>query len=241
MQCPKCGTEQPNSDACIHCQIIIAKYLQRQAEQQYAEVPPSYQEPESAAGSGGFPVVKILLLLVIITGVGGGFWWAKPFAPKMGEYDATAGHYKNDRLKFELTIPAEWNTYALHEAISCPTINRERKDDYFLLASPTNPDHMMIVVDVSGIELEYQKKVGWAGVVDFYNEGHPVSYTSVDEVGGIELHRVGYYIRGAYRENAIFETNGKLIEIYFYVNGGVDAAWRIADMRQIIDNGLQKL
>lgn len=240
MQCPKCGTVQPDAETCAYCHIIISKYRQRQAEQQCGIWPPP-SRPVPDAGGGGFPLIKILLLLMIVAGAVGWLWWAQPFAPKAGKYEAQTGVYRNKRFKFELAIPPEWKTYTVKEAITCPTIRKEYADQYFLLTSPTRSEDALLVVDISGVELGYMKEKGWDGMKEMYNSNHPLKYTSEDEVGGIKLYRLGYEIGSSYREDSFFEANGKLIEIYFYVRSGFDSATRIAEMRQVIDSGLKKL
>jgi len=69
MKCPKCGFEQPESPECIHCGIIVAKYLQKQTPPQQHEDTPAPAYPRSA-----HPKIKklfqvILLMCIIVFGV----------------------------------------------------------------------------------------------------------------------------------------------------------------------------
>ncbi|HKK01118.1 MAG TPA: hypothetical protein VJ955_03035, partial [Desulfuromonadales bacterium] len=76
MTCPKCGQEQPESEICVSCGVVIAKYLQRQDDSFRPDAPASsaIETPSEGAGpadvaralSGTRPWVKLVSILMFI-------------------------------------------------------------------------------------------------------------------------------------------------------------------------------
>jgi hypothetical protein len=98
-----------------------------------------------------------------------------------------------------------------------------------------------MVVNVSGLSLDYFRRTGWDGIVADYRSRHQVRFTEVVSVGGFNLHRIGYEVAGVYREDAMFVTADKLMEIYFYIPDGTDAAFRAGELRGFINGSLRRL
>jgi hypothetical protein len=236
--CPKCGKEQPEGIYCIACQIVMSKYNPDHSVQQPSTYVPPVLPEAAVEKTGGSPLFKIILACLLVIGLGTGLYVFKPFASAKGDINKETGSYANHRYGFALSFPDTWNVYTIEEVITCPTILREYADNYFLFISPTNPDHCALVVNISGITLDGFKSEGWEGHVKSTSERHPVSYQSVDQINGLTVYRVGYDIASSYREDAYFEANGTLIQIYFYVRRSHDAAERVVEMRNLLDSNL---
>jgi|GEM_PF-2134643 len=236
--CPKCGTVQPKADSCSQCQVFMAKYRPPQAPHPAAPYGgEAYVEPVEKAGA---PVGKILLALAVV-GVSTWLLMANPFNSKAGKIDASAGRYVNEKYHFALAFPQQWNSYSVNEAIACKTIRSEYADQYLLLISPSNPDDRMMVVNFSGTPLKIFNERGWDGMLNSTGKRHKILYDSVDEIGGFKLYRMGYDIANSYREDAYFETNDTLIQIYFYVKRGPLKDAEVAEMRSVLLENLRAI
>lgn len=242
VSCPKCGTRQPKAVSCVRCQVVMARYRPHpssvQAQEQSFSTPPA---PPLTAAKSGLPLLKILLVLLVFAAGGAWYLTQKPFASTGGVLDAAASSYRNERFDFSFAYPPGWKAYSVDEAIQCATIRREYADDYLLLISPTNPQHCMLVVNISGITRDYFEQEGWQGVVRTTGKRHRIAYQSVDRIDRFKVYRVGYEIAGAYREDAYFEANGTMIQIYFYVLKSFDTADRTARMRALLDQNLRSI
>jgi len=228
MTCPKCGYAQISRETCQSCGLIIAKFRPRPMV--------------GATESSGKGISTIIWLLLVVLAVGGCYAGWQAFAGgKAGDFDASTGTYLNTRYRLSLTVPSGWKRYSVKEAISCASLRGEYADQYLFLASPTVPAECLLVVNISGLSLDYFRSVGWTGIVGETATRHPIRRSQVDTVGGFQVHRMGYQLAGFYREDAIFETGSTLIEIYFYVPDGADAASRADEIRAFIDASLRKL
>jgi hypothetical protein len=239
--CPKCRTEQEEGICCVACQVVMSKYTQRPPVQRYSDYVAPEQFCEKEKESGGFPLFKIVVGILVVLSLGVGVHVLKPFASAKGELSSEGGRYENHHYGFALSFPDTWNTYTVEDAIQCPTIRREYADAYLLLISPTNPDHCMMVVNISGITLDAFEQMGWEGLVESTNKRHPISYQSVDDINGITVYRLGYEIASSYREDTYFEANGTLIQIYFYVKKSFDTEQLAAEMRSLLDDSLSAI
>ena len=66
--CPKCGTAQPESDACIHCQIIFAKYAEKQRLKE--SIPPPGEEMPGVQGNSRLKKIALAVIgLLVVTGL----------------------------------------------------------------------------------------------------------------------------------------------------------------------------
>jgi hypothetical protein len=237
--CPKCGTKQEDGVCCVACQVVMSKYNQSPPTPRHSDYVSPAQHYSEEKESGGVPFLKVVVWGLVFLCLGVGYHVLNPFASAKG--DLSAGLYENHRFGFALSFPDSWNSYTVQEAITCPTILRDYADQYFLLISPTNPDHCMLVVNIPGITLDYFTEAGWQGVVEMTGKRNRVSYESVDEINGLTVYRVGYDVANSYREDAYFEANGTLIQIYFYVKKSFDTEDMTAKMRGLLDNGLSAI
>lgn len=230
MTCPKCGCLQAVAEACGACGLIIARYRSRSNRATAAR--PALSSPAIA-------VVALILLAVL--GGGGYFGWQLLSGGNNEAFDAASGAYSNRRYGLSLSLPPGWKRYSVKEAIGCSTLRDAFADQYLLLASPTRPSECLLVVNISGLSLDYFRRTGWDGIVDDYRSRNKVRFTEVASVGGFQLHRLGYEVAGVYREDAMFETADKLMEIYFYIPDGADAASRAEELRDFINSSLRRL
>ena len=145
------------------------------------------------------------------------------------------------RYPSTLSVPADWKSYSVKEAISCATIRKEYADQYLFLASPSKPAESLLVVNISGVSLDNFKSFGWDGYVAQVASRNTVKFSDIKEINGLKVHRIGYEIAGSYREDALFEAGNKLIEIYFYVPLGNNTADRVTETRAILEDNLRKL
>lgn len=181
-------------------------------------------------------------LLLILVALGVSYLGWQTFAGgKAGDFDASTETYRNTRYGLSLKVPPGWKRFSVKEAISCNTLRGEYADQYLLLASPTVPSECLLVVNLSGFSLDYFHSKGWQGIVDETATRHTIIRSQVEMVGGFQVHRMGYRLAGFYREDAIFETGGALMEIYFYLPDGDEATSRADDIRGVIDATLRKL
>lgn len=230
MTCPKCGCVQPAAAECSACRLIIAKYRPRPA-----------LSPQRTGPAVPIFFAVVFFVLVALAAGGGYAAWRSWFAGKSGVFDASSGSFSNQRYGLSLSIPPEWKRFTVQEAIQCSTLRDEYADQYLLLASPTTPSECLLVVNLSGLSLDYFRSTGWNGIVDDYRSRNQVRYTEIVHIGGFQVHRIGYEVAGFYREDAIFAAGEKLLEIYFYVPDGPDAAVRAAEIRGFIAGSLHKL
>lgn len=239
MTCPKCGVQQPLAESCSSCQIIIAKYLQRQnvlMGREQAGGSPLITAPVS----GGFPVGRLMLALLVLVWLVGGYLWSGRSAAK-GVYQAGSGRYFNEKFKFALQLPNDWKILTVKQAIQCSTLRDQYADQYLLLASPTIPAECLLVVNIAGISLDYFRNVGWEGLVAEINGRNRVKFSEVRNINGLTVYRVGYDIAGFYREDAYFEAGNKLIELYYYLPMAADTADRISRLRDLVNEKLRRL
>lgn len=239
--CPKCGTEQEDGVCCVACQVVMSKYNQSPPTPRHSDYVSPAQHYSEEKESGGFPLFKVIVWGLVLLCLGVGYHVLNPFASAKGDLNEEAGLYENHRFGFAFSFPDSWNSYTVQEAIKCPTILRDYADQYLLLISPTNPDHCMMVVNISGITLDWFTEAGWQGVVEMTGKRKRISYESVDEIKGFTVYRVGYDTATSYREDAYFEANGTLIQIYFYVKKSIDTEEMAAKMRALLDNGLRTI
>lgn len=230
MTCPKCGNLQPVAAECSVCRVIIAKYRSR----------PVMPEPRKGLL---FPLlITGFIILGLVALVGGGSYaiW-KTFYANRSTVPIESNLYHNSRYGLTLALPEGWRRYSVKEAISCATLRDEYSDQYLLLASPTTPAETLLVLNLSGLSLDYFRSTGWEGVIADYNSRNPILFSEVLMVDGFQVHRMGYHVAGFYREDAIFEAKGALLEIYFYLPEGIATATRAGEIRKFINDNLQKL
>lgn len=239
--CPKCGTEQEDGLCCVACLVVMSKYNQSPPEQMPSHYAASAQTSAANDVSGGFPLLKVVVSILIVVSLGVGALVANPFASDKGKLSKELGRYENHHYGFALSFPSAWNAYTVEEAIECATIRSEYADAYLMLLSPTNPDHSLMVVNISGVTLSSFNQKGWDGMVKSTNQRHPVSFESVDQINGLKVYRVGYDIASSYREDAYFEANGTLIQIYFFVKKGMDTEYLVAEMRSLLNDRLSAI
>jgi len=230
MTCPKCGCLQAGADMCGACGLIIAKYRPR----------PNRVAAGKPAASPFARTAAIIVLLSVLAG-GGYLCWQLLPGGRSGDFDAADGSYRSRRYGLAMSVPPGWKRRSVKEAIACSTLRDSYSDQYLLLASPTTPGECLMVVNISGLSLEYFRTTGWSGIVDDYGSRHKVRFTEVIPVGGFQLHRIGYEVAGFYREDAMFEAGGKLMEIYFYLPDGADASSRAVELRSFINGSLRRL
>lgn len=230
MTCPKCGYVQPPAAECGACGLIIARYRPRPA-----------LAPPRAGGASPLVVSAVALAVLALVAGGGYAAWKSLSGGKTGEFDASSGVYRNPRYGLSLSVPPAWKRYSVQEAIQCSTLREQYADQYLLLASPSTPTECLLVVNLSGLSLDYFRSAGWDGIVDDYRSRQQVRFTEIVQIGGFQVHRMGYEVAGFYREDAMFEAGEKLMEIYFYVPDGPDAASRAEEIRGFIDGSLRRL
>jgi hypothetical protein len=241
MECPKCGAEQPESDTCMKCHVIISKFLKSversnmARHQQYA----TFNEP--AVKGNGFPVKIVIFAMLIITAAVS-FWWLNHDKNgAKGVYSDADGTYRNEKYRFKLKLPTSWKTYTVDEAIDCETQRDEYEDVFFLLASPTEPSHSLFVVSLSGITIDYFRATPWEQIVAETSSRHPVTFNSVETIGDFRVHRMGYSIAGVYREDNYFVANGELMLIYFYVRSPESSPALVEEMKNILEDTLENI
>jgi len=233
MTCPQCGVTQPLTDTCTACQVVIAKYLKRQALMKGSS--PSTEERRTS-----FKQLRLIITVIsCIVCIGGGWqWWV---STPNGDRKTGSNFYRSEKFKFAVSVPADWKRYSVKEAISCATIRKEYADQYLFLASPSKPAESLLVVNISGVSLDNFKSFGWDGYVAQVAGRNTVKFSDIKEINGLQVHRIGYEIAGFYREDALFEAGNKLIEIYFYVPLGNNTVDRVAETRAILEDSLRRL
>lgn len=154
---------------------------------------------------------------MLLTAGAFGYWYKTYQASLKGTYDEITGAYENKHYGFSLKVPASWRRYSAKDAIECQTIVSEYADNYFFLASPTEPAHSMIVVQISGITADRFKSKSWESFVADTASRHQVVFNATDTIENTRVYRCGYMIQGAYREDNFFIANDTLFLIYFYV------------------------
>jgi len=99
----------------------------------------------------------------------------------------------------------------------------------------------MLVINISGLGRDYFEQKGWQGVVRSTGNRHKIEYQSVDQIDNFTVYRVGYEIANSYREDAYFEANGTMIQVYFYVHQSFDTVDLVAQMRALLDQNLRRI
>lgn len=220
MRCPKCGAEQPEAETCSQCQVVIEKYL-KYLERQQSTPRPQNAGPaaplQGASSPKRFPVAKVVMVLALLILVVLGFRYKAYKDGLKGTYSEISGMYTNAHYGFSVSVPATWKRFSVKEAIACKTIASEYADNYFLLSSPTEPAHSMIVVNISGITADHFASEPWESFVAETANRHRVVFNSIDTIEDFRVYRIGYMIGDAYREDNYFIANNELMLIYFYV------------------------
>lgn len=238
MTCPKCGHLQPHAETCRSCQIIFAKY-RHYRETAVGGVASSASRP-ARIGFVGAAMIVVALLLAGAVGGGWYLWEGRATAAK-GDVRAKGGGYRNEKYRFSMAVPDDWKILTVKEAIQCATIRDAYGDQYLLLASPTTPDNCLLVVNIAGVSLQSFTETGWDGFAAEIGSRHPVKFSEVKNVDGLNLHRIGYEVSGYYREDAYFAAGDTLIELYFYLPLAGDAAERATQLRSMVDENLRRL
>lgn len=163
----------------------------------------------------------------------------KEAGDEKGLYNGESGLYTNQRYGFKIMIPNGWKTYTVKEAISCPTINKEYADCYYLIASPNGSTDTTITIDKATCPEDYVNSFTEEKWKSYASNDHPQLLYEVKDIGGIKVHRAGYNIAGCYRENNYFMANHQLMEIYIIGKSSDDPA--ISNMRSVIDGSLSTI
>jgi hypothetical protein len=240
MRCPKCGAEQQDAATCSKCQVVIANYL-KYLERQQTNPRPVIARPPVAEQAGHapkkLPIGKIAAAVMFLVLVIAGLRYKAYKDSLKGSYDEISGQYANQHFGFSLIVPAAWKRYSVKDAISCKTIQSEYADNYFLLSSPTEPSHSMIVVSIAGLTADYFASHSWESIVAETGNRNKVVSNSIETIDNFRVYRMGYMIGGAYREDNYFIANNEMMLIYFYVVSPEDSPGLLESMR----NSMQSL
>ncbi len=147
-----------------------------------------------------------MLLAVLIYGCSGG--------------DRTEnGRYENDEYHFRLNFPTSWRIISEDEAIKCSRIRAMKGLDNRLHITPSNPDDAAMVVSVLAITQEQFNAVPWDRFKEAFQRmgDAEIVVDTVEDIGGFVVHRLGGFSRGYYAEVALFLSEGRLMQINYWV------------------------
>ncbi len=240
MRCPKCGVEQPESDTCVSCQIVISKYKSMEEERRLQAIYASV--PKARPGRALLDISVVMKIAIAIaffaiaaTAIG---WFREGYLEgrvEEGRLIAEAGEkadadgppvstptreYVNRHYGFKLAIPAGWHTFTVDEAISCGRIRRYQGDDYFLITGPWQSPEPAALYVLRPIDSNLLSGKDWKTfVAELEAEGKKILYEDIEDIGGLKVHKAGFMMNGIYKEIHIFKTpGGEVAELYFLIN-----------------------
>ncbi len=134
------------------------------------------------------------------------------------------GIYINEKYDFSLTMPENWRPVSDEETKQSPTLRSLSVLDNRLIVTPSDPDEDGLIVSVIPMTEEQFNAMPW----DQYKRtlrsmGNMVIEDDTEEhIGGFDVHWVSGTSPQGHNGVVLFISNGKVIQIFYWVKKPVD-------------------
>jgi hypothetical protein len=134
------------------------------------------------------------------------------------------GLYINEKYDFSLTIPEHWRSVSEEEAIKCPTLRVLSGLDNRLMITPSNPDDTGMIVSVLPITEEQFNAMPWSQYTRTLRSigNMVIEDDTLEDIGGFDVHWVSGNAPLAHNGVALFISNGKVMQIFYWIKKPVE-------------------